>query len=58
MKLIVRIFAITLVAAAALVGGSASANSAVASNMPSSVPGGGPPGPTCNPFTTNCPPMR
>jgi hypothetical protein len=58
MKLIIRILALTLVAAAAVVGNSASANSMSVAPVPSGVPGGGPPGPTCNPFTTNCPPIR
>jgi hypothetical protein len=58
MKLIIRIFALTLIAAAAVAGDSSAANFAVASTIHSSVPGGGGPMPACNPFTTNCTPIR
>jgi hypothetical protein len=59
MKLIVRISALTLVVVALASGGSASKTSVVASNLYSSVPGGGGPMPSCNPFTSsNCPPIR
>jgi hypothetical protein len=30
----------------------------LASNIPSSVPGGGGPMPSCNPFTSTCPSIR
>jgi hypothetical protein len=58
MKLIVRISALTLVIAAAFAGNSTPRTSTVAANIPSSVPGGGGPLPTCNPFTQNCSPIR
>jgi hypothetical protein len=58
MKLIIRIFALSLVVAAAVAGTSPTKTSTVASIVPDSVPGGGPPGPTCNPFTSKCPPIR
>lgn len=58
MKLIIRMLALTLILAAAFAGNSSPRNSTVASITPSSVPGGGGPMPTCNPFTQNCPPIR
>jgi hypothetical protein len=58
MKLIIRMLALTLILAAAFAGNSSSRNSTVASMTPSSVPGGGGPMPTCNPFTQICPPIR
>jgi hypothetical protein len=58
MKLIIRIFALSLIVLAAVAGDSGASSSNVASILPSGVPGGGPPGPTCNPFTSNCPPIR
>ena len=58
MKLLIRIAALSLVAVAA-VSNSNSSNVTVASNIPSSVPGGGGPMPSCNPFTTpNCQTIR
>ena len=58
MKLIIRICAVALIAAAAVVGNSTATPSNVAANISRGVPGGGPPGPTCNPFTSNCAPIR
>jgi hypothetical protein len=58
MKLIIRMFALTLVVAAAFAGNSSHKTSTVASITPSSVPGGGGPMPTCNPFTENCQSIR
>ncbi len=58
MKLIIRIFALTLIVAAAVAGNSAASTSASSSSIHSSVPGGGGPMPFCNPFTSACPPIR
>jgi hypothetical protein len=58
MKLIIRIFALTLIVVAAVAGNSVSMTSAAASNIHSSVPGGGGPMPACNPFNSNCPTIR
>jgi hypothetical protein len=58
MKLIIRISALTLVLAAAFAGNYTPRSAAVAANIPSSVPGGGGPMPTCNPFIQNCPTIR
>jgi len=58
MKLIIRIFALSLVVLAAVAGDSVASSSNVASNIHSSVPGGGGPMPSCNPFTSSCPPIR
>jgi hypothetical protein len=58
MKLIIRIFALTLVLAAAFAENSASKTATIATITPSSVPGGGGPMPTCNPFKQSCPPIR
>lgn len=54
MKMILRISLLTLVIGAAF-GGNVSSKTEVASLTPSSVPGGGGPMPTCNPFNNpNC----
>jgi hypothetical protein len=59
MKLIIRICALTLIAVAVLASNSVARTSTVASNIHSSVPGGGGPMPACNPFTSNsCPTIR
>jgi hypothetical protein len=58
MKLIIRIFALTLVVLAAVAGNSVASTSNLASNIHSSVPGGGGPMPACNPFNSNCTPIR
>ncbi len=58
MKLIIRMFALTLIIAAAFAGNSSPRTSTIASITPSSVPGGGGPMPTCNPFTSSCPVIR
>jgi hypothetical protein len=58
MQLIIRMLALTLILAAAFAGNSSPKNSTVAAITPSSVPGGGGPMPTCNPFTQACPPIR
>jgi hypothetical protein len=59
MKLFIRVTALTLVVAAAIAGNSSPKSTMIANNIPSSVPGGGGPMPSCNPFTTpNCPPIR
>lgn len=58
MKLIVRIFALTLILAAIFTMSSSARSSAMASATHSSVPGGGGPMPTCNPFSSPCTPIR
>jgi hypothetical protein len=58
MKLVLRISALTLVIAAAIAGNSVAKTPVVASNMHSSVPGGGGPMPVCNPFERSCPTIR
>jgi len=58
MKLIIRMFALTLIIAAAFAGNSSPATATTASVTPSSVPGGGGPMPTCDPFHSSCPPIR
>ncbi len=58
MKLIIRIFALTLVVLAAVAGNSVASTSNVASNIRSSVPGGAGPMPSCNPFNSNCSTIR
>ena len=58
MKLMIRIASLTLVVAAAVAGNSNPTSSMLASNIPSSVPGGGGPMPSCNPFTSTCPSIR
>lgn len=58
MKLIIRIFAISLVVLAAVAGNSVASSSNIASNIHSSVPGGGGPMPSCNPFNSNCSTIR
>jgi hypothetical protein len=58
MKLIIRISALTIVLAAAFAENSAPKTATVAAMTPSSVPGGGGPMPTCNPFKQTCPPIR
>jgi hypothetical protein len=59
MKLFIRISALTLVVAAALAGSYTPDATNLASNsMHSSVPGGGGPMPSCNPFTSSCPTIR
>jgi hypothetical protein len=58
MKLIIRISALTLVLAAVFAENSAPKAVTIAAITPSSVPGGGGPMPTCNPFKESCPPIR
>jgi len=58
MKIVVRISALALIVAAAFAGSSASVTAAVTSKVQSSVPGGGGPMPTCNPFVDKCPTIR
>jgi hypothetical protein len=58
MKLFIRIAALTLIVAAAVAGNTAGKNTTLASNIHSSVPGGGGPMPSCNPFISNCPTIR
>jgi hypothetical protein len=58
MKKIIRISLLTLVIGAAFGGNLFSKTAATASSTPSSVPGGGGPMPTCNPFTQSCPTIR
>jgi hypothetical protein len=58
MKLAIRISALTLVLAATFAGNSTPKTVTIAAITPSSVPGGGGPMPTCNPFKQSCPPIR
>jgi hypothetical protein len=58
MKLALRISALAFLVAAAFAGNPHMGGSTVASNVHASVPGGGGPMPTCNPFTQVCPPIR
>lgn len=58
MKRIIRISVFTLIAVTAFAGNSISKAPAIASNTYSSVPGGGGPMPTCNPFGNPCTPIR
>jgi hypothetical protein len=58
MKLAIRISALAFLVAAAFAGNPHMSSSAVDSNIQASVPGGGGPMPTCNPFTQVCPPIR
>lgn len=59
MKLFIRISALTLVIAAAVAGSYTPKTTNLASNsIHSSVPGGGGPMPSCNPFTSPCPTIR
>ena len=59
MKLFIRISALSLIVLAAVASNSSAKTSKVASITPSSVPGGGGPMPTCNPFKDpNCPSIR
>jgi hypothetical protein len=58
MKSIIRICAVTLIAAAAVASNSAAHTSNSPTIMPSSVPGGGGPMPSCNPFNSACNPIR
>jgi hypothetical protein len=55
MKIAIRILALCLVAAAAVVGNSLPKNTTVAVIHQGTVPG---PTPYCNPFTEKCPNMR
>ncbi len=58
MKMVLRISLLTLIISAAF-GGNVFSKTQVATLTPSSVPGGGGPMPTCNPFTNpNCQVIR
>jgi hypothetical protein len=57
MKLSVRVFALVLFVAAAVVGNSSSKLSHSANVLVAGIPGGGPI-PMCNPFTEKCPNIR
>jgi hypothetical protein len=58
MKLAIRVTALAFIVAAAFAGNPRITSSAVPPNVQASVPGGGGPMPTCNPFTQVCPPIR
>jgi hypothetical protein len=58
MKHAIRITALAFLVASAFAGAPHVTNATMASNIQSSVPGGGGPMPTCNPFKEACPPIR
>jgi hypothetical protein len=58
MKHAIRIFALAFIVAAAFTGNPLAKGSTTAAELHSSVPGGGGPMPTCNPFKETCPPIR